>query len=59
MAYSGVELVMFKVASWMGYSLSVAVFTASVAVVGMERAIAEVAFSINDRQILHYHLYLS
>lgn len=39
---------MFKLASWIGGSLSAAVFVASVTVVGIERAIAEVAFSIND-----------
>jgi|GEM_PF-1208106 len=39
---------MFKVSPWIGCSLSAAVFAASMAVVGMEKAIAEVAFSIND-----------
>jgi hypothetical protein len=38
---------MFKVTSWMGYSLSVAVLATSVAVVAMERAIAS-TFSIQS-----------
>lgn len=38
---------MFKVNSWMGYSLSLAVLAASVAVVGIERTIAS-TFSIKD-----------
>ncbi|MCC3574319.1 MAG: hypothetical protein JGK30_20780 [Microcoleus sp. PH2017_40_RAT_O_B] len=38
---------MFKVTSWMGYSLSLAVLAASVAVVGIERTIAS-TFSIKD-----------